>query len=193
MNKLSMKKRGQAATEFLMTYGWIVLVALLIIGALNFIGVFDAKAMLPEKCELQQRLICKGHKIVANDGGINGHINLDLLNGMGHDIVIKKITAKAVGDIQIDCLTAAPDGVFNEDCDLVAPAAADGICLADGERKSDIAIDCTAASIPAGIDVLYEGKGKREIELEIYWYWDTGVTSKEHIIFGRLYAEVETP
>ncbi|MCP3683446.1 MAG: hypothetical protein GY861_12230 [bacterium] len=189
-----MKKRGQAATEFLMTYGWIVLIALLIIGALNFIGVFDAKAMLPEKCELQQRLICKEHRVTANDVGLtNGHIGLDLVNAMGHDIIITEITAKAIDDTQIDCIVSAPNGNLNEDCDVPLDGTIEGACVEDGERVSLDIIDCvTPNPVFQGINTLYEGKGKRELEVEIDWYWDTGAAPpKIHTIYGRLYAEIE--
>ena len=45
-------KKGQAALEFLMTYGWAILVVLIVIGALAYFGVLDPKRFLPEKCEL---------------------------------------------------------------------------------------------------------------------------------------------
>ena len=43
-----MKKRAQAAMEFLMTYGWAILVVLLAIGALAYFGVLDPSRLLPE-------------------------------------------------------------------------------------------------------------------------------------------------
>lgn len=36
-----MDKKGQAAMEFLMTYGWAILVVLVAIGALAYFGFFD--------------------------------------------------------------------------------------------------------------------------------------------------------
>lgn len=43
-----MKRRAQAAMEFLMTYGWAILVVLLAIGALAYFGVLDPSRLLPE-------------------------------------------------------------------------------------------------------------------------------------------------
>jgi hypothetical protein len=43
-------KRGQAALEFLMTYGWAILVVLVAIGALAYFGVLRPERLLPEKC-----------------------------------------------------------------------------------------------------------------------------------------------
>ncbi|MBW2983810.1 hypothetical protein KY361_01740 [Candidatus Woesearchaeota archaeon] len=43
-------KKGQAAMEFLMTYGWAILVVLIAIGALAYFGVLSPEKFLPEKC-----------------------------------------------------------------------------------------------------------------------------------------------
>jgi len=45
-----MRKKGQAAMEFLMTYGWAILVVLIAIGALAYFGVLKPEKFLPEKC-----------------------------------------------------------------------------------------------------------------------------------------------
>ena len=45
-------KRAQAAMEFLMTYGWAILVVLAAIGALAYFGVLSPDRFLPEKCTL---------------------------------------------------------------------------------------------------------------------------------------------
>ncbi|MBI3036442.1 hypothetical protein HYY73_01620 [Candidatus Woesearchaeota archaeon] len=49
--KRSLKSmKGQAAMEFLMTYGWAILVVLVVIGALSYFGVLSPSTLLPEKC-----------------------------------------------------------------------------------------------------------------------------------------------
>src|SRR3989344_9482734 len=47
-NILNSKSKGQAAMEFLMTYGWAILIILIAIGALYFMGVFSPQ--ISEKC-----------------------------------------------------------------------------------------------------------------------------------------------
>lgn len=42
--------KGQAALEFLTTYGWAFLVILVMIGGLSYFGVFDFKSKLPDSC-----------------------------------------------------------------------------------------------------------------------------------------------
>jgi len=44
-----MNKRGQAAMEFLMTYGWAIVVVLAAIGALAYFGVLSPSKLLPDR------------------------------------------------------------------------------------------------------------------------------------------------
>jgi hypothetical protein len=44
-----MNKKGQAAMEFLMTYGWAILVVLAAIAALAYFGVLSPSKLLPER------------------------------------------------------------------------------------------------------------------------------------------------
>ena len=45
-----MRKKAQAAMEFLMTYGWAILVVLAAIAALAYFGVLSPDRFLPSKC-----------------------------------------------------------------------------------------------------------------------------------------------
>ncbi len=62
-----MRKKGQAAMEFLMTYGWAILVVLVAIGALAYFGVLSPEKLLPEKCVIPTGtgLFCEDHAAVA--------------------------------------------------------------------------------------------------------------------------------
>lgn len=43
-----MNKKGQAAMEFLMTYGWAILAAVVVIGVLAYFGVFNPGTYTPQ-------------------------------------------------------------------------------------------------------------------------------------------------
>src|SRR3989338_8439139 len=79
-----MKRKGQAALEFLMTYGWAILVVLIVIGALAYFGILNPSILLPEKCTLQMGLYCKDHRIDSQRAAII----FNFQNGMGKDIII---------------------------------------------------------------------------------------------------------
>ena len=54
------RKKGQAALEFLTTYGWAFLVILVMIGALSYFGVFSPENYVPDQCNFGSVLSCSG-------------------------------------------------------------------------------------------------------------------------------------
>jgi hypothetical protein len=58
-----MRKKGQAAMEFLMTYGWAILVVLIALGALFYLGVFSPR--VPATCQANAPLSCTDSKVTA--------------------------------------------------------------------------------------------------------------------------------
>ncbi len=87
-----MLKKGQAAMEFLMTYGWAILVVLVAIGALAYFGVLSPSKHLPEACIFQQGIACLDFKVTPTT------VHLYLQNGFARDIDIHNVT---VGDCNI--------------------------------------------------------------------------------------------
>ena len=195
-------RKSQAALEFLMTYGWAILVVLVVIGALAYFGVLDPSKLLPEKCTLQMGLYCKDHQISQT----NGNINLKLENGMGKGIIMTDInvTGEAFEDGcfsevgEFDSLT----GILN--CDATtcsACTAASGMyygCnpevkmnasynnkigwrIANG-YSDDIVLTCTSM-----ID--YTGKTKANIEIK--WFYDDSTPQYTHTMEGEMLATVE--
>ena len=51
-------RKGQAALEFLTTYGWAFLVILVMIGALAYFGVLNPKNFLPSRCTFSPEIDC---------------------------------------------------------------------------------------------------------------------------------------
>ncbi|MGM5480362.1 MAG: hypothetical protein ACQESC_02795 [Nanobdellota archaeon] len=63
-----MRRQGQAALEFLTTYGWALLSVLAVIGVLTyFIGAGDVQKFVPTTCELGSEFIC--HSNAINERG----------------------------------------------------------------------------------------------------------------------------
>ncbi|MEA3399341.1 MAG: hypothetical protein U9R00_02395, partial [Patescibacteria group bacterium] len=63
-------RKGQAALEFLTTYGWAFLVILVMIGGLAYFGVFNFSDKLPDSCSLSNKLSC-GSVFVITDNTTN--------------------------------------------------------------------------------------------------------------------------
>ena len=76
-----MFRKGQAAMEFLMTYGWAILVVLVAIGALAYFGVLSPDRFLPSRCTLPAGIACTDHDVSSTNG-----VNIVLRNSLGYSI-----------------------------------------------------------------------------------------------------------
>jgi uncharacterized protein (UPF0333 family) len=81
-------KKGQAAMEFLTTYGWAFLIIIVAIAGLTYFGVFDFRNKLPDACNTGMKLQCQGYGI--NTTGVQ----LNLKNTELENIYVKKIVIK---------------------------------------------------------------------------------------------------
>ncbi len=101
---LKNSREGQAAMEFLMTYGWAILVVLIVIGALAYFGVLSPSTILPEKCTFPVSISCSDFQVGSNS------ITLNLLNGAGRDMNVARIGAssEALGAGLLTCGCGTP-------------------------------------------------------------------------------------
>lgn len=90
-------RSAQAAMEFLMTYGWALLVILAVIGALAYFGIINPSRFLPSKCILATGFSCAEYKI-----GIN-KILLSIENNLGVDLTSLNITINSTGGSDVSC------------------------------------------------------------------------------------------
>ncbi|MDP3765700.1 MAG: hypothetical protein Q8R04_04240, partial [Nanoarchaeota archaeon] len=82
---LASSRSSQAAMEFLMTYGWAILVVLVAIGALAYFGVLNPSRFLPASCTVAPGISCDDFVVTYNDAAPadDNTIQLILRNGMG--------------------------------------------------------------------------------------------------------------
>ncbi|MFQ5475364.1 MAG: hypothetical protein ACE5DM_06035 [Candidatus Nanoarchaeia archaeon] len=80
-------KKAQAAMEFLMTYGWVLLAVVGILSALIFFGVQDLQRLVPERCEFLSGLHCVDAVILDSDNDTYpSSILMVIRNEIGFDI-----------------------------------------------------------------------------------------------------------
>jgi len=113
-------KKGQAAMEFLMTYGWAILAAVLAIGALASFGVFS-QGSSANLCVLNPPLNCD-EKEVTTSG-----VRLIISNGAGYAITTSNVSVTGCGtnltaftisdggdkDILVSCSPGSSGSSFN--------------------------------------------------------------------------------
>lgn len=103
-HKISSHK-GQAALEFIMTYGWAILVVLVAIGALAYFGVLNPDRFLPSKCTLQAGIACIDHKATSDS------LEVIAQNSLGFDITVTNIKANSCTTVTQPTLPATvPNG-----------------------------------------------------------------------------------
>jgi hypothetical protein len=78
-------KKAQAAMEFLMTYGWAILVALVVIGAIAYFGVLNQAKFLPGKCSISDGFSCAEYKLDSGEVSGTKQVKIYLQNNMGVD------------------------------------------------------------------------------------------------------------
>ena len=88
--------------EFLMTYGWAIIVVLVVIAALAYFGVLSPAKLLPGKCQFQIGILCKDFTASGDELEIGGvtvegvyPIFFDLVNRMGEPIYVTKINVSS--------------------------------------------------------------------------------------------------
>ncbi len=103
LNKSLAHRKSQAAMEFLITYGWAILVVLAAIAALAYFGVLSPSRFLPESCTLPSTsgLACLDFTFTSSSA------NLFLVNGGGRDLWVNSIE---VGSCSAVFGQAFPDG-----------------------------------------------------------------------------------
>ena len=125
-------KKGQAAMEFLMTYGWAILVVLAAIGALAYFGVLSPDRFLPEKCTLPSGVAC------LDFTGTSTLVTLVIQNSAGFDMQTVAVTINST-TANFGC-TPANDNVLTDgekDTYTCTPSPA----LPSGKFKGTINID----------------------------------------------------
>ena len=106
-------KKSQAALEFLMTYGWAILVVLVAVGALAYFGVLSPDRFLPAKCTLQSGIACLDHKAIPIQ------VQVVIQNSLGYDIssVIVKAGGCGIDSTTKPTLPNGDKGTYTITCD----------------------------------------------------------------------------
>ena len=94
-------KKSQAALEFLTTYGWALLVILIMIGTLAYFGILSPSKILPNRCTFGSEFQCVDYQISATANTFK----LRLKSAAGEPIDVSAITLGSEGATQYACST----------------------------------------------------------------------------------------
>lgn len=105
-NRASKKNKAQAAMEFLMTYGWAILVVLAAIAALAYFGVLSPEKFLGDKCVLEPGLACISSKVEPTK------VTLVIAQNKGKTITIDSITVGSCSGAFSETMISGTDHKF---------------------------------------------------------------------------------
>ena len=100
-------KKSQAAFEFLITYGWALLMIMVIIAALAYFGVFNPKKILPARCTFSPEINCIDYNIAYGTDGTDGSVKLKLKNSIGDSVIIDSIAMSSDSEVKLVCVSPA--------------------------------------------------------------------------------------
>ncbi len=68
--KSSKQRKAQSAMEYLMTYGWAILIIAVVLGALFSLGVFSGANLLGNACIASSGYLCQNPTYLHGSGGV---------------------------------------------------------------------------------------------------------------------------
>lgn len=155
--------KGQVAMEFMMTYGWAILAAMIVIAALAYFGITNPSSTLPDKCTFSNAFQCSDYMITPAQTSIR------LMNTLGQTIY----------DANGGTITAV---ITDTDPDV--PCTVTGSPITDLEPEAILEIICDN---PEVLDLSAGDKLKRKIVVT-YAKVPGGY---DQISLGELYATVQ--
>ena len=101
-----MKKKGQAALEFLMTYGWAILAAVIVIGVLYFL-IGNPSNLAGDKFLMAAPFVAGDHALSQANG-----IQLEITNGAGKTLDLDNDATAGLDQITLSGCTGNPSVAY---------------------------------------------------------------------------------
>jgi hypothetical protein len=83
-------KKGQAAAEYLVTYGWALLLLVVVIAIILSTGVFNPSAFVGEECAIQPDIPCTGFQLYQD--GSSTVLLMKVENRLGYTMLLDGAT-----------------------------------------------------------------------------------------------------
>lgn len=80
-------RRAQAALEFITTYGWAILVIMVMAGSFAYFGVLNPAKLTPERCSVSPEFSCNDFKITTSATSTSaGNVSMIFTQTLGQTI-----------------------------------------------------------------------------------------------------------
>jgi uncharacterized protein (UPF0333 family) len=141
-----MNKKGQAAMEFLMTYGWAILAAVIVIGVLAYFGVFSPGKYVTGNAVVNPPFYVSAANAKESHGTYGG-VQLAIKNNGGEDYEVYSLSVSNCGNY-----TGSPDPVnADETLTVIVECASTSPLVAGDNIKGDISIIYRKKGVPVDL------------------------------------------
>ena len=133
--------KGQTAMEYLIVYGWALIIVLVIM-AILYATIFKPEFYIIEKCDTSPDIECVPGMVKLAVKDVGTELIFDLVNSMGYDIQLLNVSfypegitsnvysiTPGVGGFRCDCYTDRPGGCF------CLQRMGEGLNMKNGETK----------------------------------------------------------
>ncbi len=79
-------RKGQAAIEYLTTYGWAMIAAAIVIGAMYLVFFPNPQHLVPDSCTFTEDFICEEFQVTSD-----GLVNMSLRNMAGAQVTVEGV------------------------------------------------------------------------------------------------------
>jgi hypothetical protein len=86
-----LQRKSQAATEFLITYGWVIVGVTVVISALAYFGIFNTDRYISDECSFGSQFYCEDSAFYYSAGSIDADVRIR--NNFGQSITVHQIYA----------------------------------------------------------------------------------------------------
>ena len=163
--KKKVKRGGQASMEFLMTYGWAILVVIAAIAALAYFGVLDSNFFAPESCLVMPGVSCDDYQILDS-----GDVSLIFTNSLGENLNNVTVTLNPGPSLTSECAITCSEG-----------------CSGEGNRF----VSSGAVTTWTGNECALIGEAGERVKLDLVFIYQKESSDIRHIKNGTLVIDIQ--
>ncbi len=161
--------KAQAAMEFMLTYGWAILIVMATVSVVYYYGLVDVDKVLPESCIIAQNIECLDARIDSNAD----EVYILLENDRSDLIRVTNVTAIS-DELELRCVFIDPGGVLMRTGDRQAFTL---------DHWASAEADCEHIN-----DISFE---QAKFNIEVSWHHEDSSAANSHTASGTLIANVE--
>jgi len=155
-----LRRKSQAALEFLTTYAWAFLVILLTLGALYYFGIFDFGKFLPQKCLFPSQFECLAFSFAAADELLTNEVRFRLVNNIGEKINVNSFAIEndAIPPLSCDPLSGVSGWQSGVEMDFAFTGCTGGGYMVNERMEAKITMKYCAVATPGCPEHTINGK-----------------------------------